>query len=95
MFSLLLRRRQKKVMALLEEIFDCILLFAKQNGEREEEGKGSKELYVKMKGKIRVFISVTRGLSSKRGYGKGKDTSEENTLERLGVLLEMNGYFAA
>jgi hypothetical protein len=96
MFSLLLRRRQKKVMALLEEIFDCILLFAKQNGEKErEEVKGSKELYVKMKGKIRVFISVTRGLSGKRGYGKGKDTSEENTLERLGVLLEMNGYFAA
>jgi hypothetical protein len=96
MFSLLLRRKQKKVMALLEEIFDCILLFAKQNGEKErEEGKGSKELYVKMKGKIRVFISVTRGLSGKRGYGKGKDTSEENTLERLGVLLEMNGYFAA
>jgi hypothetical protein len=96
MFSLLLRGKQKKVMALLEEIFDCILLFAKQNGEKErEEGKGSKELYVKMKGKIRVFISVTRGLSGKRGYGKGKDTSEENTLERLGVLLEMNGYFAA
>jgi hypothetical protein len=96
MFSLLLKRRQKKVMALLEEIFDCILLFAKQNGDKEkmEEGKGSEELYVKMKGKIRVFISVTRGLSGKRGYGKGKDTSEENTLERLGVLLEMNGYFA-
>ena len=95
MFSLLLRRRQKKVMTLLEEIFDHILLFAKIQRESKEDGRESvRELYAKLRGKIRVFISVTRGLTGKKGYGKGKGTSEENTLERLGVLLEMNGYFA-
>jgi hypothetical protein len=95
MFSLLLRRRQKKVMALLEEIFEHILLFAKIQRDAEDGKRVEvKELYSKLKGKIRVFISVCRGLTGKRGYGKGKGTGEENTLERLGVLLEMNGYFA-
>ena len=96
MFSLLLRRRQKKVMTLLEEIFDHILLFAKMT--RDEDGSKKhdiRELYTKLKGKIRVFISVCRGLTGKKGYGKGKGTSEENTLERLGVLLEMNGYYSS
>jgi hypothetical protein len=101
LFSLLLRRRQKKVMSLLEEIFDHILLFAKmKNGGTErdnevkaEENEGVRELYAKSRGKIKVFISVCRGLVGKRGYGKGRGTGEENMLERLGVLLEMNGYY--
>lgn len=106
MFSLLLRRRHKKVMVLLEEIFDHILLFAKitrdaAEGSVPQDNEGQtqpppqpKDLYAMLKGKIRVFISVCRGLTGKRGYGKGRGTAEENTLERLGVLLEMNGYFA-
>lgn len=94
MFSLLLRSRQKKVMSLLEEIFDHILLFAKIMRD-EEQGRGGevKDLYAKLKGKIKVFISVCRGLTGKRGYGKGKGSAEENTLERLCLLLEMNGYY--
>lgn len=98
MFSLLLRHRQKKVYALLEEIFECILLFAKMQ-RPDEDGTSAKkssvdDLYATLKGKTRVFISVTRGLTGKRGYGKGRGTGEENTLERLGVLLEMNGYYS-
>jgi hypothetical protein len=94
LFSLLLRRRQKKVMALLEEIFDHILLFAKiTRDDKEDRNKQVRDLYAKLKGKIRVFISVIKGLTGKRGYGKGKGTSEENTLDRLGVLLEMNSYY--
>ncbi|KAF2193076.1 hypothetical protein K469DRAFT_652879 [Zopfia rhizophila CBS 207.26] len=94
MFSLLLRRRQKKVMALLEEIFDHILLFAKMQNEDMKLEENIKDLYAKLKGKIKVFISVCRGLTGKKGYGKGKGTGEENTTERLLVLLEMNGYYA-
>jgi hypothetical protein len=97
MFSLLLRRRQKKVLALLEEIFGHILLFAKVMRDAGESGQGVAErtrtLYAMLKGKIRVFISVCRGLTGKKGYGKGRGTAEENSLERLGVLLEMNGYY--
>ncbi|KAF2713244.1 hypothetical protein K504DRAFT_530264 [Pleomassaria siparia CBS 279.74] len=92
LFSLLLRRRQKKVMLLLEEIFECVLLFAKAQNLSEE--MDMKELYDRLRGKVRVFIGVTRGLSGKRGYGKGRGSVEENSLERLGIALEMNGYFS-
>ncbi|KAF2639609.1 hypothetical protein P280DRAFT_508044 [Massarina eburnea CBS 473.64] len=94
LFSLLLRRRQKKVMALMEEIFELILLFAKkQSGAKVEQSV--QDMYAGLKGKIRVFLSVCRQLEGKRGYGKGRGTAEENSVERLGVLVEMNGYFGA
>ena len=99
MFSLLLRRRQKKVMALLEEILESILVFSKRSSGNTgpEPELGSQEpiqqIYARFKGKIRVFISVCRGLTGKRGYGKGSGSSEENRMERLLVLLEMNGYY--
>ncbi|KAF2010391.1 hypothetical protein BU24DRAFT_399704 [Aaosphaeria arxii CBS 175.79] len=102
MFSLLLRRRQKKVLALLEDIFECILLFAKTHRPEASSGKETKapasvdeeELYANLKGKIRVFISVCRGLTGKKGYGKGRGTGEENTIERLVTVLEMNSYYS-
>ncbi|KAF2198965.1 hypothetical protein GQ43DRAFT_137118 [Delitschia confertaspora ATCC 74209] len=101
MFALLLRRRQKKVMVLLEEIFDLILVFSKLKSKAATKADNSKkgfdsvlDLYARFKGKIRVFISVCRGLTGKRGYGKGEGTTEENRMERLLVLLEMNGYYA-
>lgn len=100
MFSLLLRRRQRKVVALVDEIFEFVLAFAKlQRGdvkrENEEGGETAtvEELYAKLKGKIRVFLSVCRGLTGKKGYGR-KGTTEENSIERLVVAMEMNGYFA-
>ncbi|KAF2683945.1 hypothetical protein K458DRAFT_367273 [Lentithecium fluviatile CBS 122367] len=94
LFSLLLRRRQRKVMALMEEIFELVLLFAKKQNPDTQVEDSLRDLYDKLKGKIKVFLSVCRQLTGKKGYGKGRGTAEENTLERLNVLLEMNGYFA-
>lgn len=94
LFSLLLRRRQRQVMALMEEIFELILLFAKKQNPDTKVRESVGDLYSSLRGKIKVFLSVTRQLTGKKGYGKGKGTAEEDTLERLGVLLEMNGYFA-
>jgi hypothetical protein len=93
LFSLLLRRRQRKVMALMEEIFELILLFAKRQISETLVQESARDLYGKLRGKIKVFLSVCRQLTGKKGYGKGRGTGEENTLERLDVLLEMNGYF--
>jgi len=93
LFSLLLRRRQRKVMALMEEIFELILLFAKKQISETLVQGSVRDLYGTLRGKIKVFLSVCRQLTSKKGYGKGRGTGEENTLERLDVLLEMNGYF--
>jgi hypothetical protein len=94
MFCLFLRKRQRKIVALVDEIFDNILLFAKmqQPGARVEESV--KDLYNKLRGKIRVFLSVCRSLTGKKGYGSGKGTTEENLMERLVLGMEMNGYFA-
>lgn len=94
LFSLLLRRRQRKVMALIEEIFELILLFAKKQNPETEVEESTKDMYLKLRGKIKVFLNVCRQLTGKKGYGKGKGTAEEDTMERLGVLLEMNTYFS-
>jgi hypothetical protein len=95
LFALLLRKRQRKIMGLVEEIFEHILLFAKrQNSGQVESEESVKGLYAKLRGKIRVFLSVCRGLTGKQGYGKGRGTAEENSMERLVVGMEMNGYFA-
>jgi hypothetical protein len=95
LFALLLRKRQRKIMALVEEIFDHVLLFAKmQNSSTQQNQASLKSLYANLRGKIRVFLSVCRGLTGKQGYGKGRGTAEENSMERLVVAMEMNGYFA-
>jgi hypothetical protein len=95
LFALLLRKRQRKIVALVEEIFDHILLFAKmQNANTQQSEDSVKSLYAKLRGKIRVFLSVCRGLTGKQGYGKGRGTAEENQMERLVVAMEMNSYFA-
>ncbi|KAF2502619.1 hypothetical protein BU16DRAFT_449318 [Lophium mytilinum] len=106
MFSLLLRRRQKQVLTLLEDTFDAILSFSKlqiddrsiassKDGKQQKSEASPEDLYALFKGKVRVFISVCRGLAGKRGYGKGKGTSEENTIDRLLVLLEMSPYYSS
>jgi hypothetical protein len=94
MFSLFLRRRQRKILALVDEIFDHILLFAKMQNQEAQLEESVKEVYSKMRGKIRVFLSVCRSLTGKKGYGSGKGTAEENLMERLVLGMEMNGYFA-
>jgi hypothetical protein len=37
-----------------------------------------------------VFLRVCRSLTGKRGYGSGKGTAEENTMERLVLGLEVH-----
>ena len=94
MFSLLLRRRQRKIIALVDEIFDYILLHAKMQNPDTKVEENVADLYGKLKGKIRVFLSVCRGLTGKKGYGKGKGSAEEDSMERLVLAMEMNGYFS-
>ncbi|TVY37272.1 Gamma-tubulin complex component [Lachnellula occidentalis] len=114
MFALLLRKRQQPVMKLLEEIFTLILQFAKHSRERalglkrkvgaDEEVR---ELYLKYRKKVGVFITVCRGLSEKKGYGEkramggkaaglfdGEDLTEENTVAQLLARLEMSNYYS-
>ncbi|KAF9730919.1 hypothetical protein PMIN04_004003 [Paraphaeosphaeria minitans] len=94
LFSLLLRRRQRKVMALIEEVFELVLVFAKKQNPDARVEDSVRDLHVKLRGKIKVFLNVCRQLTGKKGYGKGKGSAEEDTMERLGVLLEMNAYFS-
>ncbi|KAH7084280.1 Spc98 family-domain-containing protein [Paraphoma chrysanthemicola] len=95
MFCLFLRKRQRKIVALVDEIFEHILLFAKMQHAHAAEVESVKSLYDKLRGKIRVFLSVCRSLTGKKGYGSATGNSEENSMERLVLGLEMNGYFAA
>lgn len=94
MFSLLLRKRQRKIILLVDEIFDCILLFAKIQKSEATIEESTSDLYKSLKGKIRVFLSVCKGLTGKKGYGKGKGITEEDLMERFIVAMEMNPYFA-
>ncbi|PQE31230.1 Spc97 Spc98 family protein [Rutstroemia sp. NJR-2017a WRK4] len=105
MFALLLRKRQKPVMKLLEEIFTLILQFSKVSSAGGDE---IKDIYGKFRKKVGVFITVCRGLSEKKGYGErepggrivgagglfdGGDLVEENTIGQLVLRLEMSGYY--
>ncbi|KAL7270365.1 hypothetical protein RUND412_006935 [Rhizina undulata] len=83
MFATLSRKRQAPVMNILEEIFVCILSFAKVShakaGGRMVGREGDREvadLYKTFRRKVGIFISVCRGLSEKRGYGDGRKDLE-------------------
>ncbi|KAE9363635.1 hypothetical protein N431DRAFT_422540 [Stipitochalara longipes BDJ] len=117
MFALLLRKRQQPVLKLLNEIFALILQFSKHSPgivvgmqSKSTDNDEVKEIYVKFQKKIRVFITVCRGLSEKKGYGEkrtldartskqeglfdGDDLPEENTVAHLLVRLEMSNYYS-
>ena len=114
MFALLLRKRQQPIMQLLEEIFSLILQFSKYSRQRalgveKAEGAGEevKEMYLKFRRKVGVFITVCRGLSEKKGYGEkrasdtraaglfeGDDLVEGNTIVHLLTRLEMSNYYS-
>ena len=103
MFALLLRNRQQRLMALLEDIFSSILEFARICGYGEPQAIQVQELYKKFTEKLKIFLDVCRGLVGKKAYGTsargsaivfGKDArAEENTIDRLLLLLEMGGYY--
>lgn len=109
MFSLILRKRQAQVMKLLEEIFSLILVFARHartEATRDMGHSGFKvdlrETYEKFKKKVRIFISVCRGLNERRGEGgtkshdAGEALSEDggNTIGQLLLDFEMSGFYA-
>ncbi|QSZ35677.1 hypothetical protein DSL72_006799 [Monilinia vaccinii-corymbosi] len=98
LFALLLRKRQKPVMQLLEEIFGIILRFSKHSRGRASGAKvDAGQDY-----NVRVM-----GLSEKKGYGEktfntragsgglfdAADLAEENTVWQLVLRLEMSGYY--
>lgn len=111
MFSLLLRQRQSQIMKLLEEIFGSILIFARHLRSEPTKEVDAKvlDVYHIFKKKLKVFMSVCRGLSERRGPGGLKnyeldhgheefdqeDISEDrgNTLGQLLLRLEMSGYY--
>jgi Gamma tubulin complex component C-terminal/Gamma tubulin complex component N-terminal len=116
MFALLLRKRQQPVLKLLQEIFALILQFSKhsrQSPPKEKQAKADDEVrgtYAKFQKKVRIFITVCRGLSEKKGYGEkrgldtkmpeegglfgGDDLAEENTIAYLLVRLDMSNFYS-
>jgi hypothetical protein len=117
MFALLLRKRQQPVMQLLQEIFTLILQFSKHSRQRAlgvERKVGAddevRNIYLRFRKKVGVFITVCRGLSEKNGYGEkramdnrmseqsglfdGDDLAEENTIAQLLARLEMSNYYS-
>ncbi|TEY67397.1 hypothetical protein BOTCAL_0127g00110 [Botryotinia calthae] len=80
LFALFLRKRQKPVMQLLEEIFGLILRFSKHSREKASgakaktgnvgEDENNKVMYGKFRKRVGVFITVCRGLTEKKGYGE-------------------------
>ncbi|KAK6610601.1 spc97 spc98 family protein [Botrytis cinerea] len=80
LFALFLRKRQKPVMQLLEEIFGLILRFSKHSREKASGAKAKtgnvgedeniKVMYGKFRKRVGVFITVCRGLTEKKGYGE-------------------------
>lgn len=108
--GLLLRRRQRPVMGLVEDLFGCILGFAKalRRRDRGGEDKDVKRLYSTFRKKVEVFITVCRGMSENDGGGTGTWQSgrtedgaggkqrpgQENGIVRLLLLLDMSGHLA-
>ncbi|KAL8829655.1 MAG: hypothetical protein Q9170_006073 [Blastenia crenularia] len=105
----LLRKRQELVSRLLEEILGLILEFAKvvrdgSDGSAREGGKGEVDvarLYEIFRRKVRVFITVCRGLQDQKsvagniGVFNGGKRGEErgNGIGRLVLRLEMNWWY--
>ncbi|KAF2430006.1 hypothetical protein EJ08DRAFT_716232 [Tothia fuscella] len=106
LFALVLRRRQEKVMNLLEEIFDVVLQFSKRCSEPAEDDEEIEEkLFASFQSKVALFMEVCKGLVGKKGYGKATAGEErlgfgvaamgdENVIERLVVALDFNGFLS-
>ena len=79
MSTLLLRKRQEKMMKLLEEVFSLILLFAKEvNSAKEKdlytrEMSGPQDLYVRFNEKVKLFVGSCKDLSSRKDHRSNKE----------------------
>lgn len=102
MTALLLKKRQRPVLNLLEEIFALVLRFAKKARLRAEGGHGSdhemRDLYRPFREKVEVFITVCRGMTERAGYGQKRDDSggrpDQNPIVMLLLTLDMSNYYA-
>lgn len=77
MFSLLLRKRQKPVLDILEEIFVQILAFARYSrdkaaGRNRKVGRDQEvqAMYAIFHKKVLVFVDVCRGMTERKGFGE-------------------------
>lgn len=84
MFVLLLKKRQRPVLDLLEDIFKLILKFSKlfrygyQESSKFEFSERLNEIYATFSKKLEVFIEVLRGLSEKKGYGEKRNLENKD-----------------
>lgn len=101
MFALLLRTRQAQVMKLLEEIFSCVLLFAKIS-KSDDPAQEIEDLYTGFQTNVRSFVALCRASSDQRGPGtNGQEEFEKdnygenrgNNMAQLVLRLEMSGYY--
>ena len=93
MFALLLRKRHEMVMGLLEEIFGLVLLFAMRERGGEGVDMGVGEEYTRFRKKVRVFVSVCRGLTERKLGSVGGEV-EGGGVDMLLLRLEMSGYYS-
>ncbi|KAI4267588.1 MAG: hypothetical protein L6R38_008197 [Xanthoria sp. 2 TBL-2021] len=100
--SCLLRKRQELVMNLLEEILGTVLQFASIIRHRKGDEEGEfRDMYEIWKKKVRVFITVCRGLQDQENVIGKKDVfdggklgqEKGNGIGRLVLRLEMNGWY--
>ncbi|KAI2625191.1 hypothetical protein GGS21DRAFT_531678 [Xylaria nigripes] len=87
MNTLLLRKRQQPVMALLEEIFRLILKFSRQaqlevSGKVEENASKAiiQDLFRVFRKKVEVFVTVLHGLNEKNGT-TGREKRQDLTTD--------------
>ena len=108
MTTLLLRKRQAEVLALVEEIFTMILQFARLvtpsdglDGRSEDDSvEAMSELHGKFRKKVRTFVQTCRGLSEQVGLG-GTQASDDHEADERGsnatgqllLMFEMNDYY--
>lgn len=108
----LLRKRQQPVLGILEEIWGLVMQFELKmrsaSGEAGAEEKEVGELYDKFARKVKVFLTVLRGMGENTGSGKREvgggrkgffDASElegdsGSEVRILVERLEMSGYYA-
>lgn len=107
--SLFLRKRQKGVLQLLEEVFTIVLQYAKLRQQHNQKGASdaamsSAMLYKQFKKKVQIFVTVCRGMAEKARVDKRREEDRELGLEGLGddtmvshllLKLDINGFYGA
>ena len=108
LFALLLRKRQKQAMKLLEEILESILLFAKRErlayGMEQNEKPDLFSTYRDFRKKVGLLIIACRRVSQREGHSsatKQVQSDDEasgdhpgNAVDQLLLKLDMNGFYS-